>query len=158
MEPKELDDKSLKDVPPPAESSEINTRAVLIFCVVLIAIAVLVHVSMWYLFNVFDTQKKSADPALSPLAPRQQQLPPEPRLQAMPNTSDLQKPQIFNPKGLLSTQDEENKVLDSYGWVDEKNGVVRIPIEEAMKLVVEREKQTQKAPAIQRNVVPNVQQ
>lgn len=157
MEPKELDDKSLKDVLPPAEGSGINTRAVMTFCIVLIVIAVLVHVSMWYLFNVFDAQKKSADPALSPLAPRQQQLPPEPRLQAMPNTADPQK-QMFDPKDVESMQKNAKDMLDSYGWIDEKNGVVRIPIEEAMKLVVENEKQTQTAPATQRNAVPNVQQ
>ena len=29
-------------------------------------------------------------------------------------------------------------MLDSYGWVDKDAGVVRIPIEEAMKLTVER--------------------
>jgi len=157
MEPKELDDKSLKEVLPPTEGSGINTRAVLIFCAVLIVIAVLVHVSMWYLFNVFDAQKKSADPTLSPLAPRQQQIPPEPRLQAMPNTADPQK-QIFDPKDVESMQKNAKDVLDSYGWIDEKNGIVRIPIEEAMKLVVENEKQTQTAPATQRNAVPNVQQ
>jgi hypothetical protein len=32
----------------------------------------------------------------------------------------------------------ERGVLDSYGWVDKDKGVVHIPIEEAMRLVVER--------------------
>jgi topoisomerase IA-like protein len=29
-------------------------------------------------------------------------------------------------------------VLESYGWVDKDKGVVRIPIEEAMRLIAER--------------------
>ena len=29
-------------------------------------------------------------------------------------------------------------MLDSYGWVDKNAGVVRIPIDEAMKLTLER--------------------
>ena len=32
----------------------------------------------------------------------------------------------------------ENKILHSYGWIDEKKGVVRIPIERAMELTAQR--------------------
>lgn len=35
-------------------------------------------------------------------------------------------------------QEAERQTLSSYGWVDQKKGIVRIPIEEAMKLVVQR--------------------
>ena len=33
---------------------------------------------------------------------------------------------------------QEERRLNSYGWVDEKSGVVRIPIERAMQLVAQR--------------------
>ena len=33
---------------------------------------------------------------------------------------------------------KEDDVLESYGWVDKNAGVVRIPIDEAMKLTLER--------------------
>jgi hypothetical protein len=33
---------------------------------------------------------------------------------------------------------KQNKVLGSYDWVDQKNGVVRIPIDRAMDLVAQR--------------------
>ncbi len=33
---------------------------------------------------------------------------------------------------------EQQEVLSSYGWIDEENGVVRIPVERAMSLLVER--------------------
>jgi hypothetical protein len=33
---------------------------------------------------------------------------------------------------------EQDKVLASYDWVDEKNGVVRIPIDQAMELLAQR--------------------
>jgi len=32
----------------------------------------------------------------------------------------------------------QEKQLHSYGWVDEKDGVARIPIERAMELIVQR--------------------
>jgi hypothetical protein len=35
-------------------------------------------------------------------------------------------------------RDREDELLTSYGWVDRNAGVVRIPIEEAMKIVVQR--------------------
>jgi hypothetical protein len=52
--------------------------------------------------------------------------PPEPRLQTNPR-EDLQK-----------FREQEDTVLTSYGWVDRNAGIVRIPIEEAMKLTVQR--------------------
>jgi hypothetical protein len=33
---------------------------------------------------------------------------------------------------------EEDRPLTTYGWVDRDAGIVRIPMEEAMKLVVSR--------------------
>jgi hypothetical protein len=33
---------------------------------------------------------------------------------------------------------QEEKTLNSYGWVDQQTGVVRIPIDRAMQLLVQR--------------------
>ena len=33
---------------------------------------------------------------------------------------------------------QEEKILNSYGWVDQQAGVVRIPIDRAMQLLVQR--------------------
>jgi hypothetical protein len=41
---------------------------------------------------------------------------------------------VDGPKRLYA---DENQRLESYGWVDRKAGIVRIPIEKAMKLIVE---------------------
>jgi hypothetical protein len=56
----------------------------------------------------------------------EQRLPPAPRLQVAPR-ADLDR-----------LRAAENRRLESYGWVDRDRGVVRIPIEQAMKLVHER--------------------
>jgi hypothetical protein len=53
-------------------------------------------------------------------------LPPEPRLQANPR------------QDLKELRDAEEARLKSYGWVDRNAGVVRIPIDEAMKLTLQR--------------------
>jgi hypothetical protein len=52
--------------------------------------------------------------------------PPLPRLQDVP------------AQDLATFRAEEDETLTSYGWVDQRAGVVRIPIDEAMKLIVEQ--------------------
>jgi hypothetical protein len=42
------------------------------------------------------------------------------------------------PRALAEFRAQEHALLSSYGWVEKDKGVVRIPIEEAMRLVAER--------------------
>jgi hypothetical protein len=42
------------------------------------------------------------------------------------------------PEDLAKFMDAQRTLLSSYAWVDKEHGVVRIPVEEAMKLVAER--------------------
>jgi hypothetical protein len=41
------------------------------------------------------------------------------------------------PEQLARLRAEQQEQMNSYGWVDEKAGVVRVPIDRAMDLVVE---------------------
>jgi hypothetical protein len=156
MEPKELDDKRAKNIIPPPDISGVNTRVILKFCVALLIIAVVVHVVVWWLFKILDNRSKSQDPQLSPLAPKQQVLPSEPRLQAIPNKAGAEN-QIFDVPEVDPDLQTNEDLLKEYGWVDPKNGIVRIPISEAMKIITEKEKQTQTAPSTQTNVSTNDQ-
>lgn len=54
------------------------------------------------------------------------QLPPEPRLEETP-ALDLEE-----------MRSAEDKLQTTYGWLDESNGIVRLPIDRAMDLVVQR--------------------
>lgn len=51
---------------------------------------------------------------------------PQPRLQVTP------------AKDLQTIMARENKILASYGWIDRKNGVIRIPIAQAMQKIAQR--------------------
>ena len=51
---------------------------------------------------------------------------PQPRLEVKPGAS------------LAELHAAENVDLNSYGWIDRKNGTMRIPIERAMQLLIER--------------------
>ena len=79
---------------------------------------------MAWLFGYF-AKTQSLGPPASPFTDVRV-LPPDPRLQVEPN------------KDLDRLRAEQEKQLDSYGWVDRNPGVVHIPIERAMGLVAER--------------------
>jgi hypothetical protein len=78
------------------------------------------------LMSVLEEFAKGRDEASRPLAFEEARQAPAPRLQRVP-TQDVQ-----------VLRAEEAEILSSYAWVDEKQGIVRLPIERAMALVVER--------------------
>jgi hypothetical protein len=59
-------------------------------------------------------------------------LPPEPRLQGSPGHP------LTGPEELKEVLGAANRRLNSVGWVDQKDGIAHIPIQEAMKLIAER--------------------
>jgi hypothetical protein len=108
------------------EETDVNIRAVFGFALGLFLVAVVVHLAVWGMFRYFDARETAATPRDYPLAAGAAPLPPEPRLQVTPRL-DMSR----------MLQSEEQR-LTSYGWVDRANGVVQIPIAEAMRLTLER--------------------
>jgi len=119
------------DAPPDVakghETRDISTRIVVIFGMSLLVGAVIVHVLIWLLYGQFAKAAANAYPQEYPMARGgAPQLPPEPRLQIRPR-EELQRMRA-----------EEDRVLDSYGWVDAQRGIVRIPIARACAMTVEQ--------------------
>jgi hypothetical protein len=109
------------------ETSDVDLGAILRFAIGLIVAGVVIHVLVWYLYGYFRREAARPAPSEFPLATTaMRRLPPEPRLQTDPRDD------------LISMQQAEDRMLTSYGWVDRNAGVVRIPIDQAMKLTVER--------------------
>jgi len=109
------------------ETSDINIRGVLGFALGLLAAGIFIHVGVWLLFLYFSGRSAIPTDIRYPLAKGQEsRLPPEPRLQTNPR------------QDLRDLRAHEDQVLTTYGWVDKSAGIVRIPIEDAMKLVVQR--------------------
>ena len=107
------------------ETSDVHFSKVMGFGAALVVSAVVIYVLVWALFQFFSMQATRRGASGAALT-RQQPLPPTPRLQA-------------NPRGdLLELRETEDRLLTTYGWVDRNAGVVRIPIEQAMRLTVER--------------------
>ena len=108
------------------EESDVNILAIFGFGGGLMAVAVLVLLVIYVLFGFFDGRERATVPAEYPLAAQADKVPPEPRLQEHPR------------EDLSELRAREDEILSSYGWVDRNAGVVRIPIDAAMKLTLER--------------------
>jgi hypothetical protein len=109
------------------EHSDVNIRAILAFGVALMIVAAVVHLMIYVLFGYFNGRENVQQAATYPLAVEQgRREPPEPRLQTNPR------------QDLADLRAKEDEMLTSYGWVDRNAGVVRVPIEQAIKLTLER--------------------
>jgi hypothetical protein len=92
--------------------------------VLFVALAAAALYGLQRLYAAVDVVEVEPPPtALERLDP----VPPAPRLQAEP------------AEDLAAYLARERAILDSYAWVDEDAGIARIPIEQAMQLVVERD-------------------
>jgi hypothetical protein len=80
----------------------------------------------WGVFDLLLSRRAATDTPPPPLAITRPNRPPEPRLQVNP------------PLELDEIRGEEEAQLNSYGWVQKEAGVVRIPIEHAKELLLER--------------------
>jgi hypothetical protein len=107
------------------EESDVNISAILKFGAGLLAAAAVIHVAIWGLLLLLDRTQSSTTVDF-PIAAGETRTPPGPQLQVTPR-DDMR---------ALIEQDEA--ALTSYGWVDRELGVVRIPIEVAMRLTLER--------------------
>jgi hypothetical protein len=93
------------------------------------------------LFAVLDRREKALQPEVNPLVTN---VPADTRHLPV-DYKDYLKENFPNPRleidergQLNGIRVDEDKTLYSYGWVDEKAGTVRIPIERAMELIVQR--------------------
>jgi len=109
------------------EKSDVDIRALLGVGGGLVVAALVIYALVWLLF-LYPSNREAhgALPEFPLAASQEQRLPPEPRLQTDPR------------EDLRVLRQSEDQILQSYGWIDKNAGVVRIPIDEAMKLTLMR--------------------
>jgi hypothetical protein len=113
------------------EPNTINVPSVVMFLVALAAAVVVVALLMRGLLRYFDARKAQVAPPPSPLAPGVR-APPEPRLQGAPGS-------VGSPaEDIRRFREQEDQALNSYGWIDQQSGIIRIPIEQAKKLIEQK--------------------
>lgn len=107
------------------EVRDASVGAVTKFGIGLAVIFVVVLLLMVWLQDYLRVEYKKAETPPSPLA-IERQLPPGPHLQVVP------------AKDLKQMRAAEDSILHGYGWIVREAGIVRIPIDRAMELVVEK--------------------
>jgi hypothetical protein len=122
-------DDEYRETPPGAghEHTDADVWLIVKFGLWLFVAAVVVHLGLGALFALFVRQREVTTEPEFPLAIGQElRLPAEPRLQRFPANE------------IYEFRRREEAILQNYGWVDRNAGIVHIPIEEAMRLTVER--------------------
>jgi hypothetical protein len=116
---------------PPGSSYEHTDASVGVmvkFAFWLIVSAIIVHVGLGLMYELMIRQSaERVETKQYPMAVNQPpRLPAAPQLQQIPS------------KELYDFRTKENEELRSYGWVDKDAGTVHIPIDDAMRLILER--------------------
>jgi hypothetical protein len=106
------------------EDSDVSTGRLFAFAAGVAGLVILGVLGSALVFRFFVRQQSLGPPA-SPFEDVRQ-LPPEPRLQTTA------------PQDLKRYRAEQDKILGSYGWVDPQAGIVRIPIQRAMEMLLEK--------------------
>jgi hypothetical protein len=140
-----MSEENLNHAQHPAESFEqqdLSPQGVFYFLAGLALVGITIYFILVGMYRYLDSYDRRHQPAMNPMAvttgvnpnvmtPReiQQQIDktfPKPVLEYSERTQFIQE------------LENEDKVLESYDWVDQNAGVVRIPIEQAMDLVAQR--------------------
>lgn len=118
------------------EHQDLSPSAVYSFLIGLAVAGIVIYFVLWGLYRYMDAYQRSHQPPQNPLVqteadtryvpPQAIQKFPQPRLEKNERT------------GIDDFLLKEEQTLDSYGWVDQKAGVVRLPIERAMQLIAQR--------------------
>lgn len=120
------------------EHQDLQPSGILYFLLALGIIIALSLLGVKGLYAYLDHRERANQPALNPLVTNV----PEDTRRVVPGY-----PQTVFPSPKLEEDERgqlneirmnEEKILYSYGWVDEKAGTVHIPIERAMDLIVQR--------------------
>jgi hypothetical protein len=106
------------------ETSDANIRNLIFAGVILCCLVIAGLLVSGGVFHYFVGHQGLGPPA-SPFE-NVRMLPPEPRLQ------------VSAPKDLKQYKAAQEEILNSYGWVDQNAGIVRIPIEGAMDILAQK--------------------
>jgi len=120
------------------EPIDLRGNGVLVFALVLLIVAVAIHLLIYALHRYF-AESRATGP-LSEISREEQKsgearpgrLATDPPLQGTPAY------QVWGPEEVAAQRSQEELRLRSYGWVDRSRHIVHVPIEQAMKRLVEQ--------------------
>jgi hypothetical protein len=120
------------------EHQDVGVMGIFYALVGLAVFCLVVHFLVTGLYHALDRFSDSGTAPMSPLianVPSDVRHVPKDYPQAVFPNPKLEEDEVGQFKSILAGQEE---TLNSYGWVDEKAGVARIPIDQAMNLIAQR--------------------
>jgi hypothetical protein len=108
------------------EHTDANVSVIVRFLLWLAVSAVIIHFGLAGMYEVLIRQAIQTEQPYPLAVAQEEQLPPAPRLQQFPRNE------------LYEFRLGEESVLQRYGWMNKEAGIVHIPIEDAMRLTVDR--------------------
>ncbi|HEX3799084.1 MAG TPA: hypothetical protein VH413_10320 [Verrucomicrobiae bacterium] len=109
---------------------EVSLPGIALFAGLVVLMLVLVFPASKWMLRHFEMKAERADTTGSQVSPA---------IAASRANFPAPRDQLKAPEDLAIFNMREQEELNSYGWVDKRAGVVRIPISRAMDLLVERE-------------------
>jgi hypothetical protein len=118
------------------EREDLSPTGVFYFMGGLALVTVAIYFIVFGMYRFLDTYEKAHQPAMSPMVtpPVDTRVVTDTDTQAFPGPR-LEKDEGTNFRESLENQDRK---LATYDWVDQDKGIVQIPIDRAMELIVER--------------------
>jgi hypothetical protein len=118
------------ETPPGAEyeHTDANVWIIVKFLVWLVISAIVIHFGLGLFYGfLIEQSKETVAPQYPMAAPaNERRLPPAPRLQQFPRNE------------LLEFRNGEEDLLHHYGWMNKNAGIVHIPVEDAMRALVQK--------------------
>ena len=129
---------------------DLNLKGILLFSLGIVLLMVVATAAMYFFTVEVSDRDKARDAPPTPILQEAIDegvplVPPDPRLQPQPRAPTGLVDRGISPDRETAPNEEmrrflaeEEQELASYGWVDEGNGIARIPIDRAMELIVEQ--------------------
>ena len=120
------------------ERQDLQPSGIIYFLVALAVVTVLCIFALRGLYSYLENRETASQPAVNPLVtnvPKDTLHIPRGYPQSVFPSPKLEEDERGQLNQIRTNEETE---LNSYGWVDEKAGIVRIPIERAMDLIAER--------------------
>ena len=123
----------------PVEGDGVHYKGIVWFIVILVGTVVFCQVFVWGLFEMTASRVVGSDVARAPLAAA----PAAPKIEdgkLVPGTDLGSAPLLFvdEPAVLKKIRTAEDASMATYGWVNQAGEIVRLPIDRAKALAIER--------------------
>jgi hypothetical protein len=131
------------------ERRDVNVFQITAFGIGLLVGTLVVVFAMWALFYFLAHRADELDKALpGTMASQRTTVPPEPHLSGVEFDKNGQRLLPVYPRvELKDLKNDEEIILNNYGWVDAATGTVRIPIDQAIDIVAKKGLPSKPTPA-----------